>query len=100
MLQKYVTEMKLRDEMKQKGETQIKAERKEDEEWEKEKEQLEGRISSLELKEERKKRQNRKRNVIIMDAKWVEWVKNFRGGKRFLKENLMAYVEIGAAGKV
>ena len=35
-----------------------------------------------------------------MDAKWVEWVKNFRGGKRFLKENLMAYVEIGAAGKV
>ena len=54
----------------------------------------------MELKEERKKRQNRKRNVIIMDAKWVEWVKNFRGGKRFLKENLMVYVEIGAAGKV
>ena len=41
MLQKYVTEMeKLREEMKKEGVTQIKAERKEDEEREKEKEQL------------------------------------------------------------
>ena len=41
------------------------------------KRRLEGRIIILELKEERKKRQNRKRRIIIMDAKWVEWVKNF-----------------------
>lgn len=100
MFGKYMAEIeKWREEMKEERRSWEQERKRERAEWEMERKRLENRLRELEIREERRERENKKKNIVIRGGQWKEG-EGEKGVEEFIRENLKVEVEVKEAWKI
>ena len=100
MFGKYMAEIeKWREEMKEERRLWEQERKRERAEWEMERKILESRLRELEMREERRERENKKKNIVIRGGQWKEG-EGEKEVEEFIKENLKVEVEVKEAWKI